>query len=70
MSIRFPQLLRFLPELGGYASASGFSIRGDVRLDRSGSGGMRQQTSCIQGPYTGLAPACNDLKDSFSEFPC
>ena len=26
--------------------------------------------SRIRGPYTGIVPRCNDLKDSLREFPC
>ena len=33
------KLLRFPLELGGYASACGFNVRGGVRLNRSGAGG-------------------------------
>jgi hypothetical protein len=44
------------------------NIRGGVRLNRSGLGGMRQRTSRISGPYTGIASGCNDLIDIFCEF--
>jgi hypothetical protein len=44
------------------------NIRGGVRLNRSGSGGMRQRTSRISGLYIGIASGCNDLIDSFCEF--